>query len=242
MWHNLKGLYGHSIAASDDTLGHVKDFYFDDHTWVVRYVIVDTGNWLTGRAVLLSPHAFGHLAPTDGSLRVNLTRRQIESSPSIDSHKPVSRQYESEYFSYYGWPNYWMGGAIWGFTGFPLVVAPSTEDLDAMEKRHESDDPHLRSTRAVTGYHIETTDGTVGHVSGFLVDDQSWAIRELVVETGHWYSGKEILIAPAKIQRISHEESKVFVNLTMADLERTKAHHVVKSGGAHQGAASFPTE
>src|SRR5471030_1010338 len=109
MLQNIKELYGHKLAASDGEIGHVKDFYFDDKTWVIRYLVADTGTWLTGRQVLLSPYAFGSFDQNEKMLRVNLTKRQIENSPTIDAHRPVSRQYEENYYRYYGWPTYWQG-------------------------------------------------------------------------------------------------------------------------------------
>lgn len=231
MLHNIKKLYGNKLAARDGHIGHVQDFYFDDKTWVIRYLVADTGSWLTGRRVLLSPHAFGNMDREEKTLHVKLHKKQIEDSPSIESHQPVSRQYEVEYYRYYGWPAYWDGGAMWGFGGYPVVLPPSREEPEADQPRHHHrDDKHLQSTHAVTGYHIETADGTIGHVSGFLVDEKSWAIRELVVEAGHWYSGKEILISPSKVERISYEESKVFVKLTKADIERTAENDVAKAG------------
>jgi hypothetical protein len=93
--------------------------------------------------------------------------------------------------------------------------------MEIYKKYHHRDEKHLRSTQAVTGYHIQSVDGEIGHVSSFLVDDKSWEIRELVIETGHWYSGKEILIPPSKVKRISYKESKVFVSLTKADIQHT---------------------
>jgi hypothetical protein len=199
----------------------VKDFYFDDKIWVIRYLVADTGPWLTGRLVLLSPHAFGTFDPHDKTLQVSLHKRQIENSPSIESHKPVSRQYEIEYYRYYGWPAYWNGDAMWGFGGYPVVRPPSKDEMEVHLQPRHRDDKHLRSTTAVTGYAIQTTDGEIGHVKSFLVDQMSWAIRELAVEAGHWYSGREILISPGTIERISYEESKVFVNLSKEDIQRT---------------------
>jgi uncharacterized protein YrrD len=240
MLQNIKELYGNKLAASDGDIGHVKDFYFDDKTWVIRYLVADTGSWLTGRLVLLSPHAFGKLDLVENTLQVKLHKKQIENSPSIESHKPVSRQYEIEYYRYYGWPAYWNGGALWGMGGYPVVLAPSKDEMEAHLQHHHRDDKHLRSTRAVTGYHIQATDGPIGSVSGFLVDDRSWAIHELVVETSHWYSGKEILISPDKIERISYEDSKVFVNLTKADIQqRTEENELAKAGPENQGARNF---
>jgi hypothetical protein len=228
MLQNIKELYGNKLAATDGDIGHVKDFFFDDKTWVIRYLVADTGSWLTGRLVLLSPHAFGRLDQDGKILPVNLTKKQIENSPPIESHRPVSRQYEEEYYLYYGWPAYWQGGGMWGMGNYPVIMPPPKNLRHHGHKQR--DDIHLRSTTAVTGYYIQATDGTIGSVRGFLVDDKSWAIRELVVETGHWYAGKEILISPAKIERISYEDSKVFVNLTQADIQRTAENNVAKAG------------
>jgi len=230
MLHNLKSLYGNKLAASDGDVGHVKDFYFDDKTWVIRYLVADTGSWMSGRLVLLSPHAFGRWDQDEKTLQLSLTRKQIENSPSIESHKPVSRQYEVEYYRYYGWPAYWDGGAMWGLGGYPVVIPPSKDELAALQQHHHRDDKHLQSVHAVHGYEIQATDGPIGTVSGFMVNDKSWAIRELVVEAGHWYSGKEILIASGKVKRISYEESKVFVNHTQADIQHTAEHNLAKAG------------
>lgn len=230
MLQNLKELYGHKLAASDGDIGHVKDFYFDDQTWVIRYLVVDTGSWLSGRQVLLTPHALGRLDREEQTLHVKLDKKQIEESPSIESHKPVSRQYEIEYYRYYGWPAYWEGGAMWGFGGYPVVLPPSRDEMEALQQFRHRDDKHLQSTKAVTGYAIQALDGAIGSVHGFMVDDKSWAIRELVVETGHWYSGKEILISSGKIERISYEASKVFVSLTKADIQHTAENDVARVG------------
>jgi len=230
MLQNIKELYGNKLAASDGDIGHVKDFYFDDKTWVIRYLVVDTGSWLTGRQVLISPHALGKSDRVEKTLQVNLHKKQIENSPSIESRKPVSRQYEIDYYRYYGWPAYWEGGAMWGFGGFPVVLPPSRDEMEAQQQFRHRDDKHLQSTKAVTGYAIQATDGEIGSVSGFMVDDKSWAVRELVVEAGHWYSGKEILISTGKVESIRYEESKVFVNLAMADIQHTAENHLAKAG------------
>ena len=237
MLQNTKELYGDKLAAVDGHLGQVKDFYFDDKTWMIRYLVVDTGTWLTGRLVLLSPHALGLLDQPGKSLEVKLHKKQIENSPSIESHIPVSRQYEVDYYRYYGWPVYWETEAAWGLGGFPMVVPAVTE---AHPPHRE--DKHLQSTQSIHGYRIETVDGSIGTVSGFMIDDRSWAIRELVVETGHWYSGKEILISPGKIARINYEDSSVEVNLTKADIQQTAENHLVHSGADEPGTRDFPRQ
>ena len=228
MLQNLKEIYGNKLAALDGDIGHVKDFYFDDENWVIRYLVADTGSWLTGRLVVLTPHAFGKLNQNEKTLHIKLHKKKIQDSPSIDSHKPVSRQYETEYYGYYGLPAYWNGDAIWGPINYPVVLPPTEKEMEIYKKYHHRDDKHLRSTQAVTGYHIQSVDGEIGHVSSFLVDDRSWEIREFVIETGHWYSGKEILIPPSKVERISYKESKVFVSLTKADIQQTAENDISK--------------
>lgn len=214
---SLKQLYGLKLAASDGDIGHVKDFYFDDQRWAVRYVVVDTGSWLPGRLVLISPHAFGDFYQDGDWLLVNQTRKQIETSPAIESHKPVSRQYEAEYYRHYGYPSYWNGIELWGGAGFPMAPLPELTHTGAAGGHDSSlngEDPHLRSVKELGGYDVHTGDGPIGHVADLLIDEKSWAVRQMVIETGHWFSGKEIVLSPSLIDRISYEESAVFVTVT----------------------------
>jgi hypothetical protein len=239
MIQETKELYGSRLAATDGDIGHIRDFYFDDKSWAVRYLVADTGTWLTGRLVLISPRAFGGLDHASKTLHINLDRRQIENSPSIESHMPISRRYEVEYHRYYGWPEYWSGGAMSGLGGFPMVLPHSDDELQAQVQHNRRDDKNLQAMKSVTGFHIQTVDGVIGHVGGFLVDDRTWEIHDLLVEAGHWYSGKEIRISPDKVERVSFEESTVFVSLTKADIQRTAEDHLVKAFGEDSGVASF---
>ena len=236
MLHSIKQLYGNKLGAVDGDIGHVKDFYFDDQNWAVRYLIADTGSWLPGRQVLISPYAISVLDQSNKVERVNLTRKQIEDSPSIESHKPVSRQYEEEYYRYYGWPNYWQGDGLWGMSGFPILELPSNplpdEPAAANGAQPERADAHLRSTQAVNGYDIAASDGTIGHICDFMMDDQSWAIRELAIKIGHRFSGKEVQIPTSQVSRISYEKSTVSINLTSADVQQSPA-HLLEPVGAH---------
>src|SRR3984957_15333038 len=125
MLRSIKQLYGNTLGASDGEIGQVKDFYFDDQNWAIRYLVVATGLWLSGRQGLISPHSIGRLDQAERVLRVDLTRKQIENSPSIESHKPVSRQYEEEYYRYYGLPCYWQGDGLWGRGAFPILNKPA---------------------------------------------------------------------------------------------------------------------
>ncbi|MEI6391501.1 MAG: PRC-barrel domain-containing protein [Verrucomicrobiota bacterium] len=234
MLKSIKQLYGDKLGASDGEIGRVKDLYFDDQNWAVRYVVADTGSWLPGRQVLISPHAFGSLDQAGKLLHVSLTRKQIEDSPSIESHKPVSRRYEEEYHRYYGWPFYWQGDGLWGLSGFPILELPAAplpnRPATAIDPQSESADVHLRSAQAVNGYHLQATDGTIGHVCDFMMDPQRWAIRQLVIKTGHRFSGKEVQIPTRMVNRISYPDSTVFVNLTTEAVEQSPAHHLAPVG------------
>jgi hypothetical protein len=203
-------LRGYKLIARDGEIGKAEEFYFDDRSWAVRYLIADTGGWLNGRQVLISPYSLDPARQNDQVIPVDLTKKQIENSPSLDTHKPVSRQYEILYYSFYGWPAYWGGPYMWGDSAYPQRQGR----WSGAPRHKKDDDPHLRSTNDVTGRTIQALDGEIGHVSDFVVDDEDWAIRYLIVDTRNWWPGKKVLISTEWIERISWEESKVFTNLT----------------------------
>jgi len=196
-------------AADGEDIGQAREFFFDDKYWTARYLVADTGGWLTGREVLLSPYALGPANAVEQVLPVNLTKKQIEGSPSLASDQPVSRQYETNYYNYYGWPNYGLGPYAWGAYPFLRREQPYERAVDG----DQDWDPHLRSTKDVTGHHIQALDGELGHVEDFIIDDETWSIRYLVVDTKNWWPGKHVLVAPQWVERVSWEEAKVYVNL-----------------------------
>jgi hypothetical protein len=210
---NLKGLV---IQAKDDELGTVKQFYFDDETWAVRYLVVDTGGWLSGREVLISPISIVHIDWPGKRVHVSLTKKQVQESPGIDTHMPISRRHEAEYMGYYGYPYYWGGPFLWGTAFYPApmpVQPPLSAEALLARTQGQSQDSHLRSSQAVPGYRVEAHDGEIGHLEGFLVEDSSWAIRYLEIATRNWWPGKKVLLSPAWIERFSWAESKIFVGL-----------------------------
>jgi hypothetical protein len=217
MLRNTKDLHAFTIRATDGELGTVDQLYFDDETWAIRYLTVETGGWLGGRPVLISPISVIHTDWQAQQLDVALTKKQVENSPDIDTHQPVSRQHEAAYNRYYGYPYYWGGPYLWGAGAYPAdVVMPPIVPIEEVEKGIESQpgDSHLRSTEAVTGYSIEAADGEIGHVEGFVVDDEAWAIRYIEVATRNWWPGKKVLVSPAWIERVSWTDSKVYAGLT----------------------------
>jgi hypothetical protein len=230
MLRSMKKIEDCAIHATDGNIGQVKDLYFDDKAWVIRYLVVDTGSWLSSRKVLISPIAIGHTNWTEKVLPVSITKEQVKNSPAIDTDKSITRQHETMYLGYYGFPYYWGGAGLWGagmypsmlMTGYSGVGAPRSNERPEVDEpkarteaaRHQDDDHHLRSSNAVKGYHIEATDGEIGHVQGLLVDEETWAVRYMIVDTSNWWLGHQVLIAPQWIQDVSWSDSKVSVNLT----------------------------
>ena len=218
MLSKAKTLKGYKLDALDGEIGEVNEFYFDDQHWTIRYLIAETGNWLAGRQVLISPYALVAAIKAEHHIAVDLTKKQIEESPSLNSDKPVSRQFEEAYYDHYGWPMYWSGPNMWGY--YPNITR-NQETWKTTTKGEKAWDPHLRSTDNVSGYEIQALDGEIGHVEDFIIDDETWAIRYLVVATRNWWPGKKVLISPQWIERVSWSESKVFVNLTRDAIKRS---------------------
>jgi len=218
MLNKAKTLTGYKLDCIDGEIGTVKEFYFDDRHWAIRYLVVDTGNWLMGRQVLISPYALIAVSKEKQQIAIDLTKKQIEDSPSLDSDKPVSRQFEEAYYGHYGWPTYWSGSNLWGAY---LYIARDPEKRRASTQDEKAWDPHLRSTHDVTGHHIQAADGEIGHVDDFIIDDETWAIRYLIIDTRNWWPGKKVLISPQWIERVSWSESKVFVNLPRETIKQS---------------------
>jgi len=199
----------YTLGAVDGEIGKVKDFYFDDQHWTVRYLVADTGDWLEERLVLISPYALVSVDEEREIIATNLTKKQIENSPPADSDMPVSRQFEVLYHDYYQWPAYWRGSHAWGAYPYP---APVRERI--REEEQASWDSHLRTIREIDGYGVGTLDGDIGHIAEFVIDDKDWAIRYLVVDTRNWWPGKHVLISPQWIARVSWDEHKVYADLS----------------------------
>jgi len=227
----MKDVEGFAIHATDGILGLVKDFYFDDESWVVRYFVVETGLWHANRRTLISPMSMGIPQWSERLVPTTLTQTQVENSPDIDTDKPVSRQHEIGYSGYYGYPNYWGGGGLWGAGIYPDVLqaglGPSTASR-GNERQHRlsgltrnattdarrKDDLHLRSANSVMRYYVQASDGDIGHVAGILVDEETWAIRYFIVNTSNWWLGHSVLIAPEWIDAVYWAESKLVVAMT----------------------------
>ncbi|HVC20742.1 MAG TPA: PRC-barrel domain-containing protein [Vicinamibacterales bacterium] len=218
MLRNVKDLRGYAIRATDGEIGRVDDLYFDDEGWAVRYFVVDTAHWLPGRKVLISPLAIGHPDWMSRLLPASITKAQVEHSPDIDTKKPVSRQHEAAHLRYYGYPYYWGGGGGWGLGAYPGGLMPESwiddSQAGATSATQTPDDVHLRSCTAVIGHHVLATDGEIGHVEDLLVDEQTWAIRYLIVDTSNWWGGHRVLVSPQWIRTASWSDATIAVDVT----------------------------
>lgn len=204
MLRSIRDLQRFSVNATDGGIGHVDACYFDDERWTVRYLVVDTASWRLGRQVLISPLAVRQVDWRTRTVSLNITRQQVRNSPDIDTERPVSRQREAEFLRYYHYPHYW---------GTPGWTIGGLAEQRAEDAARAAEDSHLQSTREVIGYHIHALDGELGHIDDLLVDDESWAIRQVVVDTSNWWFGKKVLLGPESIDSVRWPDRKVFVKL-----------------------------
>ena len=218
MLSKAMAIAGYTLGSIDGDIGKVEEFYFDDNYWTIRYLVADTGNWLADRQVLISPYALGAISDEHRRIDIDLTKSQIEGSPSLNSDKPVSRQFEEDFYGYYGWPRYWGGPYAWG--SYPKL-SRDRKNAKTSTRPDKEWNPHLRSTRDAIGHTVAASDGDIGRVADFIIDDEAWTIRYLVIDTGTWMQGKKVLIPPGWIDRISWSESKVYISLSRDAVKRS---------------------
>ncbi|MCU7495442.1 MAG: PRC-barrel domain containing protein [Ignavibacteria bacterium] len=235
MLRSIKEVEKYRIIATDGEIGDAYDLYFDDVKWTIRYLIVETGGWLSKKQVLISPFAITKTDWQEKKLSLNLTQKQIENSPDVSTDEPVSRQNEIDLMKYYNWPRYWD----WGEAGLPYTPGAASfmasgpilneGEVNAQKKEEtqpqgseKKGDPHLRSSREIIGYKIQATDTEIGRVEDFILDDATWIIRYIVVDTGNWLTGsKKFLVAPHWIEKVQWAESKVHVALKSEDIKNS---------------------
>ncbi|MBC8011718.1 MAG: hypothetical protein H7067_16660 [Burkholderiales bacterium] len=217
----------------------MKDFVYDEQSWMVRYMVSDTGGWLRGRQILLTPHAFG-LRPFGVSpnqpevLRVSINRKKIEDGPFIATKHAITREDEEAYYDYYGLQVYWRPSDTKGAPAFPARLHVSASEPVTADSAASASGAHLHGTRALTGYQLRASDGLIGSVQDLRVDDKTWAIVEIVVEIGRWFASKKIVIRTGSIERIDHAESTIRVNLSLRDIRRTMRNDVASVGGGRR--------
>ena len=213
-------LKGYAIAASDGRIGTVSDFLFDDRTWKLRWLVVDTGTWLSGRMVLIHPSAIGQADYERRELPVTLTKEKVKGSPDLMQDQPVSQQMEYHLYDYYGWDQYWGGASYFGGGSIGAPLPPpyfkgmTGREAEEMLARSHEGDPDLRSTAAITGYNVHASDGGIGHIEDFIIDDASWGIRYLIIDTRNWWPGAHVLLSPYAIQEISWSHHEVRLDVS----------------------------
>jgi hypothetical protein len=215
MLQSVKHLTGYLVKATDGDIGTVNQFFFSSETWIIRYIVIDIGKWLSGRKVLVAPGMVVY--PPDWNKRaisINLTKQQIEESPQIDDRKPVSRQKEIELHKYFNWVPYWLPGPGEYINPPISAIEYFANKKEVAEQDNEKEDPQLRSTKEVLGYRIHARDGEIGHAEDFIMDDRDWIIRYLVVDTRNWLPGKKVLVSPEWIENVSWADSEVQVDLS----------------------------
>jgi hypothetical protein len=220
MLRSMKDMEDYTIGATDGIIGRVRDFYFDDEDWVIRYLVVETADGAPQRKVLISPISIGQPNWSEKILPVSLTKIQVQKSPDIDTNKPVSRQHEMGYLGYFGYGAYWGGGGLWGASPYPDELQAGLQDAALRTAAgHQSDDVHLRSGNEIMRYYVHASDGDIGHVQGLIVDEKSWAIRYIIVNTSNWWLGHEVIIAPEWIDEVDWLDSKLSINLTRQSIK-----------------------
>lgn len=225
MLRSAKDMMGFQLKAKDGEIGRSKDFLFDDEHWTIRYLLADTGGWLLGRRVLISPISMDNVDKKSKLFSVDLTKRQIEQAPSEAEDAPVSRQFEIEFFNYHQWPFYWSGGGHpWGVMESPQGMRMQSEDSEMSSEI--KGDKHLRSMNVVRGYYIEAEDGEIGHIEDFIVDDETWAIRYIVVDTRNWLPGKKVLVSPSWAKEIDWALSHVQFGVSREQIKNSPEYDV----------------
>lgn len=261
MLHKAHTLIGTKIHATDGEMGHIEDFYFDDAKWMVRYMIVRTGSWFSGKRVMLAPSTIRDVIWEKHSIFVNLSQEQITKSPDLNMEMPVTREQEIELVQQLNYPDFWSGtpGPIddaistMGFaaTGVAVMgtgpagsppevpdeIASDIYSTDISNSSMLGPDSsntaegeveasvtraaqagamgvQLHEVKRLTGFHVVGNDEPVGKVSDFMIDDESWQIPSLLVDTTAWWPGGEVLVATDLITGITPSHSQVHINAT----------------------------
>jgi sporulation protein YlmC with PRC-barrel domain len=228
LW-NASAITGFGIVETDGELGSVKDLLVDDKDWVVRWLLVDPGHWLPGRKVLLPPSVLGKPDRENRQFPVKLSKQQVKDSPDVDTDLPVSRQSEAQLYEHYDWQPYWDGS----FSPTSLIMAVPTDVT--MELSHEDwrdqpegarlpGNPHLRSIAEFAAYDIHATDGEIGGVEDVLIDDNGWTVRYLTIDTGNWWPGERVLIAPRSVLKIDWAAKIIYLNVDRETVKKSPAY------------------
>lgn len=229
MLRGVNRLHGLTVRAVDDSIGCVDAFCFDDQSWAIRYMLVQTDSWLDGETVLISPRAIRTVDWARQRVDLNVTCRLIRDAPRTVAGQPISRPMELAHATYYSDEPYWYGPALWGNTGFPYYgdgITGFAPPSAAAEREHvlPSGGAYLHNTRELLNYQIRASDGALGYLSDFVMDDETWAVRYLVVDTRSRRPSKPALIAPAWIAAVSWDDRTIDIDLSSAMIRAAPAY------------------
>ncbi len=236
---SFEDIRGYGIRAADGDIGTLRDVLFEDAGSAIRYLVVETGGWLFGREVLLAPAAVGSLEPEERAIATALTRAQVEGSPTLEGEQAISREHEELLHSHYDWAPYWQATTAaglapqWGLMGLP--PAPAHDDTVLRElaaAEQERGNPSLRSAREVVGYYVAASDGDIGHVADLLIDDASWTIRHLVVDTRNWLPGKKVLISPERLRSVEWADRQILLDLSRREIETSPEYETASAAAS----------
>jgi hypothetical protein len=219
-------LMGYAIHAEDGELGRCKDFLFDDRDWTVRYVVAETGKWLTGRKVLLPPGKIETPDFSDRRLPVALSKEQIKGSPPLHEHEPLSRQYEIMWFDYYGISEYWLEEDKIGMTENPTALLVAEQESATASKKKE--ETHIFSVAELTGATIVASDGDIGHLADFLVDLKAWKVRYAIVDTRNWLPGKQVCVSITCVEWVDPSKMRVEIGLSKEKIRNSPEYNPVE--------------
>jgi sporulation protein YlmC with PRC-barrel domain len=203
MLRPLHDIKRYTLAARDGEIGRVKDFLFDEEQWTVRYMVADTGKWIPKRKILISPVSLGKPDWDSKTFDVHLTKEQVEHQPDLDSDAPVSRRYEKKWFETYEYPYYWQGtNYLWGYGMAPTSLHDRPATREKVPESLEIDEECvLRSLEEIRNYRVLANDGEMGHVEDLVMDDETWAIRYIMVDLHDWIPGRKVILAPGWFER-----------------------------------------
>jgi uncharacterized protein YrrD len=240
MLHLARKIRGATIVATDGEIGSVDDFYFQEDGWTVRYVVVDTGRWFSGKRVLISPMSVVGSWGRAG-LNVTLTRDQVWDSPQVDT-STLSPAQEEDVRKHYGYPVYWGAGGVWGSFENPgaLIAAPMIPPPRPEGPVVRVEAEHLRSVNASTGYHLHASDGEIGHVDDFVIGEETWRIRYLLVDTSNFIGGKWVIVRTDLIQRLDRERGMLPVAASRAEIQNSPSFESIEAAvGAGEAGPPF---
>jgi uncharacterized protein YrrD len=214
MLHLAHKVVGATVKGTDGDIGTLEDFYFEEDRWTIRYLLVDTGKWFSGKRVLISPMSVRNEWGRTG-VRLSLTKDQVWNSPEFKEGVPLSREGETAVLAYYGYPDYWGAASTWGNFDSPMAlvegVVVKAETAPAGKRGIDPEARHLRSIKKSTGYHLHARNGEIGHVDDFLIGQESWRIRYLLVDTSNWIGGRSVIVSPEAVEGIDKERGQLSV-------------------------------